>query len=236
MPGRRLTWFVLAGGQGSITPHFHVTCTIHNMGHRAFLGDFAVQAGIVGSVNGTHTAAAEHGKEGLCRVSSANKEQIDLRAEWFEFVPVDRNEGTSQSACQRHREAIGRRNPSSLCFEYACGLPERRVQIVLNADSRCENGANGGFGGCGSAGPVEIVIDFANVYGVCATIVQFVENDLPNDFSADFATEERDHGAGIENVNQRKSPLTGFGSSSSISAALRSRKSPTLVGTWANRP
>ena len=206
MPGRRLTWFVLAGGQGSITPHFHVTCTIHNMGHRAFLGDFAVQAGIVGSVNGTHTAAAEHGKEGLCRVSSANKEQIDLRAEWFEFVPVGRNEGSSQSACQCHREAIGQRNPSSLCFEYACGLPERRVQIVLNADSRCENGANGGFGGCGSAGPVEIVIDFASICGVREAIVTLVQDDLPGDLSASLPSQQGDDGAGIENLCQRGSP------------------------------
>ena len=83
---------------------------------------------------------------------------------------------------------------------------------------------------------MEIIIDFADIYGMREAIVTFVPYNPPDNLSTGFASQQRDNGAGIENVGQRVSPLAESRSSSSISAALRNRKSSTLAGTCANRP
>jgi hypothetical protein len=49
----------------------------------------------------------------------------------------------------------------------------------------------------------------ANIRGVREAIVTFVQNDLPNDLSASFASQQRDDSAGIENVMSAKISATG---------------------------
>ena len=121
-------------------------------------------------------------------------------------MTVGCHKGGAQSGREGHGKTVSQRNPSSLCFKYSRSLPKRRVQIGLNTDSRGENGADGGFGSCGSARPVEIIIDFTNIHGMREAIVTFIQDDLPDDLSASFASQQRDDSAGIENVCQRRSP------------------------------
>ncbi len=168
--------------------------------------------------------------------SSTDEKQVDFGGERFELVTVGCHQAGAESARQGHGETVSQRNPSSLCLEHACSLPKRGVEVLPHADPSGRNGADRGFGNCLSARPVEIVIDLTGIGRVRETIVAFVQSNLPDDFSAGFASQQRDDSAGIENVRQRRPPSSELRLSSSISVAFRPRKSSTLVGTCANQP
>ena len=139
--------------------------------------------------------------------SSANEVQADFGGERFELVTVGRQRRGAQSFSEGDRETVRQRNPFSLRLECSRSLPERRVEIGPDADSRGEHGGNASFGCSGSARPVEVIEDLAGVCGMHETVVGFVPDDLPDSLSAGFAPQRRDDSAGVKNVCQRSSPL-----------------------------